>query len=921
MVPNGHTTTQMRVGQWEVEGTCTFYKVSIRQADALAFDTPGVGVLGSNEKIEDGVYTSSFTGSLYTTTNYHRTIANLTAPFNTNRFPIYNGAYIQLAHSGIPFTGAGSFTVNIGYYTSGNLNVFCKGSTATAWTSLGSVGAATTKKFLLPSTACTDIMMQGDTSSSLQVYSWEFSAPCSGTTDTTGDQVMLTSDCPPESVSPGCDVMVLFNHGGTYNHDRNSYSTLDFTVSNSGSSNANYNVNATPADSHTQVTVTSGASGSVKAGQTASFTIKYLLAAGNAQVVYLTLQAGSSAVLTESWLTFSAINNLYDVSYGEKLPSPLGSTVWWCGSTYKIYQYRTAPTTTASSVAVSAARNEYESFQLVVRGASGQGVSIGQIIVHDFSGSSTISADEVTVKEVVYVHTEQASDYLGVAGEWWPDPLPPVETPIRCPADTNCPLWVTLHVPEDTKAGSYKGGLDIQFTTAGSTVTASVTITLQVYNFTIPKHTSLMSWFGLGSGVLQEYFHTTSSNETETVFNKYLDHMSAHRIAPNNPIQFHDIWGDVQEDANGNEYWVYYLDEFDKHYKTYFDDDGYGFTMYTAYLQGMGSGQGDEWVPGDINGHVFGTSEYTKLFNDYASTVQDFLDKRGLLPKTIIYWFDEPSEADYQHVKEGNEAINDAAPKLNRFLTEEPIEQLYGYVDTWSPVISNYDYMSASARQAKGEKICTYVCCCPKAPYLGLFIDHPATELRLWLWMTFKFNTDAILIWSANYWTSSVAYPNGLQNPYDDPMSWVSGYGVTTHEPWGNGDGRLFYPPRHWDETDKPILDEDAVDSMRVEILRDGIEDWEYLTLLQQLVADRGDSLSDDLAARAKELLTVPDDIFVDARGEFTWDASLITDRRNAIAEVIEEIYDTNAGSALAPSRLVGIVVVPFVLVTCWSGM
>ncbi|MCK7481893.1 MAG: hypothetical protein M0C28_35510 [Candidatus Moduliflexus flocculans] len=67
----------------------------------------------------------------------------------------------------------------------------------------------------------------------------------------------------------------------------------------------------------------------------------------------------------------------------------------------------------------------------------------------------------------------------------------------------------------------------------------------------------------------------------------------------------------------------------------------------------------------------------------------------------------------------------------------------------------------------------------PKSPWVTLFIDHPAVNLRMWLWMTYKWGLEGILVWRADYWNSPTLFPPGvLQNPWQDPMSYTVGYGV-----------------------------------------------------------------------------------------------------------------------------------------------
>ena len=152
----------------------------------------------------------------------------------------------------------------------------------------------------------------------------------------------------------------------------------------------------------------------------------------------------------------------------------------------------------------------------------------------------------------------------------------------------------------------------------------------------------------------------------------------------------------------------------------------------------------------------------------------------------------------------------------------------------------------------------------PKAPYATLFIDHPATELRVWLWQDVGEQGPGILVWQSNYWTSDVAYPDSLQNPYEDPMGWVSGYSTPagTRHPWGNGDGRFIYPPEAAAGCNppEPVL-EGPVDIIRWEMLRDGVEDYEYFVILAKLFASRREQIPVTERSVYEGLLEIPDNI------------------------------------------------------------
>ena len=79
------------------------------------------------------------------------------------------------------------------------------------------------------------------------------------------------------------------------------------------------------------------------------------------------------------------------------------------------------------------------------------------------------------------------------------------------------------------------------------------------------------------------------------------------------------------------------------------------------------------------------------------------------------------------------------------------------------------------------------------------------------------------------------------------------------------------------------------VDSIRWEMLRDGIEDYEYLALLARLLDARASGLTHAERRRYRALLEVPETIARDMT-TFTKDPRPIEDRRHEIARAIEAL-------------------------------
>jgi len=329
----------------------------------------------------------------------------------------------------------------------------------------------------------------------------------------------------------------------------------------------------------------------------------------------------------------------------------------------------------------------------------------------------------------------------------------------------------------------------------------------------------------------------------------------------------------------------------DRQAKRYLDE--FGFSGFRLRLVGMGGGTFHSRREGRIGPYRQGSPEYRRLFREYTQQLAVHLDRMGWLGKEYIYWFDEPRPEDYDFVRRGMEEIHLASPRLRRMLTEEPEEPLFGAVDVWCPVLHRFDPKMCAARQHAGEKIWWYVCTGPKAPYPGLFIDHDAIELRIWLWMTWKWNVQGILVWQTTYWTSPCAFPRPkMQNPWVDPMGYQAGYGRPRGYIgyWGNGDGRFLYPPNRDIEHDKRPYVTGPVDSIRWEMLRDGLEDYEYFWVLRDELRKakaRGASTVD--LREAEHILTIPETI-IQTTKSFTRDPRLLFVRRARVAEAIEKL-------------------------------
>jgi hypothetical protein len=561
--------------------------------------------------------------------------------------------------------------------------------------------------------------------------------------------------------------------------------------------------------------------------------------------------------------------------------------VWWCEGGWKVGRERGLPDKQrgrAEPVAVSAGRGEFEPVQVVLRPEKdGELVSADAGPLHRSWGRKTPIT--VQIDEVAYVQVTHPTDKTCLPG-WYPDPLPPLRWPLVLRAGQNQPLWLTFHVPRETKPGDYHGELRLK-TSLGA---VKVPLRVHVYGFTLPEETHLKSALGMGSHPINQYHNLKQPEDKEAVFEKYLRNFAEHRISPYSFYDYAPI--DIKFAGQGtNKHAQVDFNKFDQAATRWLDQAH--FNTFVLPLRGMGGGTFHSRHLGELEGFQEGTPEFARLFQDYLSQIELHLRERNWLPKAFTYWFDEPKPKDFEFVVDGMKRVHAAAPGIRRMLTVQPEPPLLGHVDIWCGLTPKWTPELVRQRRAAGEEVWWYICCGPQAPYITEFIDHPGTELRLWPWQSWQYGVQGILIWETLYWTSPAAFPPPkLQDPWADPMSYKSGYGEKPGEIgyWGNGDGRFLYPPRRDASVDqKPCLDA-PVNSIRWENLRDGMEDYEYFWLLQQAATHEllwhGDTA---LLKQASELLKVPNDV---SQGltHFTTDPRLMLAHRDRVARMIERL-------------------------------
>jgi hypothetical protein len=877
----------LRFGQWEVKGGVAFDAVELCRAQAV-YARAGDLALGDGETLDGNRYT--FVAPLGSAGgNYSRPLAGYAGGyFNSNRWCLGAAGEIVYRHhvAGRKATAA-EIEVSTCWYASGELAIDASAD-GKAWQTLGSIDQVASAKLavpaaLLPAEAVW-VRLRGRPKEA-------DSKPSGGAALQVGFYALrATLDGPPATLVGRTRLLAVTQISPRLKVEIDS---VGDTLPGGDNRVTGRVVNTTGAPLAVLRTVTVDgrpppASEFTSLGPGESpLDMRYAVPGPGTHTLAITCAApeppGGGFAAEVSF----HVADLYNTSFGECLPSSSDKVgLWWASSGWKVSRTRPMPEAKGEAVLLRAAQSEAEAAQVVLRpqeALKGLAVKAGALAG---PGGAAIGAENVEVLRVRYVTITQPTDATGCAGEW-PDPLPPLRAPLDLEAGRNQPLWVRVTVPKDAAPGAYTGKIAL----AAEGWRAEVPVRVEVYGFALPDRMTCQTSFGLPAGDIWRYQGLQKEEDRRAVLEKYLACLSAHHISPYDPAPldpFKVTWPDKKNPRPEFDWsaWDAAMTRAIDHYH---------FNAFTIPIVGMGGGTFYSRVDPELLGYKEDTPEYKAAFTAYCRAVQEHLRQKGWLPYAYVYWFDEPDPKDYAFVMNGFRKLKAAAPDLVRMLTEQVEPDLVGGPNVWCHLTPDYRHDRAEERRKAGDRFWWYVCCAPKAPFCTLFIDHPATELRVWLWQTWQRRIDGILVWSLDYWTSGTAYadPKRPQNPYEDPASWVDGYGTAKGAKvlWGNGDGRFLYPPEAAADANPPApVLEGPVESLRLEMLRDGVEDYEYLVILRGLLAKHGKALPEAERKRLEALLEVPPEITADMT-TFTKDPAPIEARRHAVAQAIEALW------------------------------
>jgi len=464
---------------------------------------------------------------------------------------------------------------------------------------------------------------------------------------------------------------------------------------------------------------------------------------------------------------------------------PGDAAVWTETSLRKVYPTDGPPDPPdRTRAAVQLARNEYEAFQVAVRPRPGVTLHRAQLAVSDLIGPEGATLP-VTWQPVGFVRVRRPSSHpdAGPPGHWCPDPLLEAR-PLDVRDGTTQPFWVTVQAPPEAPPGRYTGEVVVE---ADGRALATVPVEAEVWDFTLPREFHCRTAFALMDGFLRKAYGPI----TPELRRSCLDFLLAHRLSPD------DISRTQPPDVEDVAYAA-----------------ARGATTFNV-VNLVPEPEGDPlWVC------YTNLEDYPPDFKERLAARLDGymaeLRRRGLTDRAYFYGFDERGPEYYEFIRDVCGFVKERYPGVKTFTTAGfmPDDRWReDHVDWYCPLVPRYDLEQARMLRAAGEQVWWYVCCGPQYPYPNFAsVDYPVLEGRLLFWLTYQWEVDGLLYWHLNYW----AYPsNGIVEggPY---LDWE-----LTNIARMSGDGVLTYPGR-----------EGLLSSIRLENIRDGLEDYETLWLL-----------------------------------------------------------------------------------------
>lgn len=366
-------------------------------------------------------------------------------------------------------------------------------------------------------------------------------------------------------------------------------------------------------------------------------------------------------------------------------------------------------------------------------------------------------------------------------------------------------VYLTIRIPRNAQAGDYKGTVTIK-TDKGD---ISLPLHLTVYPLILSdeRHLMVTEWYTTGNF---KKFHNIDTSDSERFYEMlklYAENMAEHR---QNVFRVSLDLITCEQDANGS--LKFDFSRFDK-WADIFWNTGRMDLLETGFVARFGEGgwSSTEILLRDFRVQTESTGKRITVpgrdfLPKFLPALENHLREKGWLDKTVFHIADEPSNHNVMSWRKASEYVHRYAPSLRRI---DAIETAHCFdkLEIWVPKL---DYLATwydvfKRAQSQGYELWFYtVGIFQKGSYPNKTVDVPLIESRVLHWLNYRFGLKGYLHWGFNHWT-------------DDPFEAPGRH---------RGDGWHVYPKK-----------DGLMNSLRWEQMRNGIQDYEYLWMLEDKIS------------------------------------------------------------------------------------
>lgn len=402
----------------------------------------------------------------------------------------------------------------------------------------------------------------------------------------------------------------------------------------------------------------------------------------------------------------------------------------------------------------------------------------------------------------------------------YPDPLRE-SFPMRLAAGKTYALWLTVRVPAEAAPGLYHGTFQIR---AGSRRLANLPLRIRVSPVRLPpQRLWITNWFNWSGQHLRRHYGVEEFTDAywqllENIGRVMADHGQNVILTPVVRLA-QPRWeaGALQFDFTRLDRWV-----------ETFDRAGIRGLIEGSHLLGRRGGYYAPvsvriWVepaPGQDEPRMEELDPLDpralNFMEAFLSALYAHLRQRGWISRYVQHVLDEPHGEEPAVYERYAQLVRKHMPGV-RTIDAINLADDYPFFETlldiWVPILGRFDDRLERIRehQRRGGEVWFYTCISPQGAYMNRFINQPLLKVRLLHWLNARYGLAGYLHWGGNYWTDK---------PFEDVEAIIN-QGRTLLPA---GDNAIVYP-------DPERLS--VLSSIRLEAMRDGIEDHALLSLLQ----------------------------------------------------------------------------------------